>query len=301
MRALRLTPFLLAAAACGPSFPPRSVVFDTRVLAIVAEPLEAGMAQPVTLTAFRAGPLGGRIESERWSFCPFSIGSSAGYACAVPECELGIPLPQPALREAYGPSSPLTATPGELARQCLALLSGSGAIPPDVPTDPASFPDTVEVLFRYTATATGGPEREAVQRIPLWTKSDPPAANRAPVISSVSIGGLAMLPHGGTDPRLEAVPLDVQVQLTPESAEKYVEGDRELVEQLVVSFYSTAGRFDYDRANGPAASVQLKPEEIAPGTTAAQVWAVARDLRGGQAVVGPFQLTVGSQSPTPFP
>ncbi len=60
----------------------------------------------------------------------------------------------------------------------------------------------------------------------------------------------------------------------------------------MVSFYTTAGRFDYDWANGPDAIVTLKPEELAAGTTEAAVWVVARDLRGGQTVGGPFRVVV---------
>ena len=295
MRALHLVPLLLVVAGCGVEFTPRSVVFDTRVLAIEATPLEVGPTDSVTLTAFRVGPAGGSIESERWSFCPFSIGSSAGYACAVPECELGVPLTQPPLVTDYGFSAPLTATPKDLADQCLALLAGSGAIPPDVP---AAFPDVLEVLFRYTVKATGGPERAAVQRVPWHTKVPPTDPNLAPDIVSVRIGGATWQVDPDTavatttDPLPTLLPggtLDVLATVT--GAQNYSEGGRDLTEQLVVSFYTTAGRFDFDWANGPDASVKLKHEETA-GATSAQVWVVVRDLRGGQKVGGPMTVTV---------
>ncbi|HEX9051080.1 MAG TPA: hypothetical protein VF841_11155 [Anaeromyxobacter sp.] len=295
MRAVRLVPLLLAAAGCGKEFTPRSVVVDTRVLAIVAAPLEVGPSDSVTLTAWRVGPPGGAIASERWSFCPFSVGATAGYACAVPECEDGIPLPPPALATAYGPSNPLTASPGQLAQQCLALLSASGALPAGVP---AQLPDRVEVLFRYRVTAAGSVAREAVQRIPLYLAGAPADPNVAPGIASVAIGAptdvvWASGASTGLVPVLRSgETLDVEVLLAPGSAQTYVEGDRTLTEQLVVSFYTTAGRFDYDWANGPDAKVKLEGKDLAAGTAAATVWVVARDLRGGETVAGPIALSV---------
>ncbi len=295
MRALRLVLLVAAAAACGPSFPPRSVVFDTRVLAIEATPLAVGPTDSVTLRAFRVGPScdpPGPIVSERWSFCPFSVGSSAGYACAVPECEGSILLPEVPLVSACGFSSPVTATPGALAEQCLALLASSGAIPPGVP---GAVPERVDVLFRYTAQGTSGPPREAVQRIPLYPAGAPADPNLPPGIVSVAIGGTTWAPDGTRTGDVPVLPrggsLDVVATLDPNSAQQYGEGGRTLTEQLVVSFYGTAGRFDYDRANGPVASVKLKDEETG-GATSALVWVVARDLRGGETVGGPYDVAI---------
>ena len=58
MRPVRLVPLLLAAAGCGVEFTPRSVVEDTRVLAIVATPLELGPAQELKIGE-RAAKLAG--------------------------------------------------------------------------------------------------------------------------------------------------------------------------------------------------------------------------------------------------
>ncbi len=296
MRALRLAPLLLAAAGCGVEFTPRSVVSDLRVLAIRATPLEVGPSDAVTLDAVRVPPPGGAIADERWTFCPFSIGSTAGYACAVPQCEVEL---APSGTPSTYASAPVTATPGALAEQCLALLSGSGALPPDVPT---GLPETIDTIFRYVVRASDGSSRETVQRLPLHPAGAPADRNVAPVISSVTIGGLAVDPYGGTDPTLTSGgSLEVRVLLTPESAQTYVEAGRTLTEQLVVSFYTTDGRFDYDWANGPDASVTLKAESLS-GAAEAQVWVVARDLRGGETVGGPYRVAIAAQAgPTPFP
>jgi hypothetical protein len=201
----------------------------------------------------------------------------------VPACEVEL-APSGAPSAHF--SAPVTASPGALALDCVALLSGSGTLPSEVP-------ERVDTVFRYVVRASDGSSRETVQRLPVYPPGAPADRNVAPVISSVWIGGLEVEPYAGTDPTLPSGgSLETRVLLTPESAQTYVEGGRTLAEQLVVSFYTTAGRFDFDRANGPEATVKLKHEKIEAGTTEAQVWVVARDLRGGQAVAGPFRVIV---------
>jgi len=104
------------------------------------------------------------------------------------------------------------------------------------------------------------------------------------------------------DPRVRAygevdelnATLGFAAALDPASAEGYLDpAGRPVVESLPVSFYTTAGRFDYDRALGPDARVKLKHERIAGGTAEALLWAVARDLRGGETVAGPFAVSIG--------
>lgn len=289
MRAAPLVLVVALAAGCGADFTPRSVVADLRVLAISATPLEVGPSDSVTLTAYRLpppGPAGAVVDD--WTFCPFSIGSSAGYACAVPACETALAPSGPA-SPPYE-SAPVTFTPGALALQCLSQLSGAGTLPPGVP---GQLPEVVDTIVRYVATGSDGSRREAVQRLPLYPAGAPADANQPPAFASVSIGGVQVDPYVGPDPTLAAgATLDVRALLTPESAQTYVEGGRTLTEQLVVSFYTTAGRFDYDWANGPDASVKLKGEDLVAGTTGANVWVVARDLRGGEAVKGPYHVNV---------
>ncbi len=287
MRAALLALLLALSAGCGATFTPRSSVADLRVLAVRASPLEVGPSDPVTVDAVRLPPPGGTIADERWTFCPFSVGSTAGYACAVPACET--PLTPSGTASPYA-SAPVTFTPGALALQCLSQLSGSGALPPAVP---GQLPEVVDTIVRYVVTGSDGSRREAVQRLPLYPAGAPADANRAPSLASVSIGGAQVDPYVGPDPTLaRGGTLDVAVLLTPDSAQTYVEGGRTLTEQLVVSFYSTAGRFDYDWANGPDATVKLKGEDLVVGTAEAQVWVVARDLRGGETVGGPYRVVV---------
>ena len=273
-----------AALACGADFTPRSVVADLRVLAILASPLEAGPEDVVRVTASIVPPPAATVTATRWTFCPFSIGASVGYACAVPSCEVEL---------LSDPDGAVLASPGALARQCLAQLAAAGAAPPGIP---AQLPDQVSTVFRLVVTASDGQTREAVQPLPLYPGGAPAQRNVPPVIRSTSIGGQAVAP-GDTAPALEpGRSLPFEVALDPASAQPYTGAAGEaLTESLVVSFYTSAGRFDYDRASGPDASATLKYEQIGEGVTEAQLWAVARDLRGGETVVGPFTVPITPQ------
>ena len=75
-------------------------------------------------------------------------------------------------------------------------------------------------------------------------------------------------------------------------AEKSGNGIRIFAKYLREHGYTTAGRFDYDRASGPDARVNLDHESIPAVVNEALVYVVARDLRGGEAVAGPFRVAV---------
>lgn len=267
-------------AACTADFTPRSVLDDLRVIALVASPLEAGPSEDVGMSATTIWPPGGANQEERWTFCPLSVGASAGYACAAPQCETQLPTT----------GGGVTFNPGNLTRACAAQLAGQGPVPTDIP-------DQLVTLVRYVATFTdraGGVQtREAVQRLTLYTKADPTVRNHAPIITGVQIGGRDVL--GGAIPPTLALGqgLEVRVLVDPASAEPYVDASGTTIqESIVVSYYTTAGRFDYDRASGPDARVQLNHESIPTTVNEALVYVVARDLRGGESVMGPFRVPV---------
>jgi hypothetical protein len=272
---------LAAAAGCTADFTPRSVVDDLRVLALLATPLELGPGERVALRAVTVTPPGGAVASERWTFCPFSVGAQAGYACAVPSCETEL---------APAADGSVSADPTALAQACLAGLAAGGGLPA---TLPSALPATVEVVFRYVATAATGQVREAVQLVPLHTAGPPASPNHPPVLLGVEIGGQAVAAGDTGPPLASGAELEVRAIVDPASAETYQDSaGQSLRESLVTSFYTSAGRFDFDRANGPDARVKLKREQVAAGTTEAELWVVARDLRGGQAVAGPFHVPI---------
>jgi hypothetical protein len=284
-------------------FVPASVVENLRILALVADPpeLRPGTTS-VTVTAITAmpptsaDPLGATPATQDWSFCPLSAGAASGYACAVPHDRF------PACEQVHLASgSSVTLDPLALVTACVASLGGSlPASPPG-----SALPDQVEVLVRYAATYTTTlgvtTTRTAVQRIPLWLRVPPPGAdpvNRPPVISEVIIGGSTAVEGAvsGTVPR--GASLAITAAIDPASVDTYHDAvGSQLTESVVVSFFTTAGRFSVERGLDPLAATELQaidlpPAAVPPVPLAALVWVVARDLRGGEAVKGPYQVNI---------
>jgi hypothetical protein len=91
-------------------------------------------------------------------------------------------------------------------------------------------------------------------------------------------------------------PLSVVARVDPATIEDYPTGERIATEAFNLTFFTTAGRFDFDAASAtrdqPSGGVKLKFEEIPATTRDALLWVVVRDLRGGEAVAGPYRVGV---------
>jgi hypothetical protein len=291
---------LAACAGCAADFLPESLVADLRILAVVADPPELGPRPgctpsptdscygTVALSVTAVLPTG-TAAPVAWTFCPFSAGSQAGYACAVPD----VPVCQPSL--VPDTAGVVHADPVLLAAQCLAAIQQGGGLPGGVP---ALLPERAEVLFRARAT-DGAQVREAVYRLGIWRDGPPllpdgsrQALNRNPAILRVRVGA-AVLP-AAAPPIPRGSKVEVCADLDPALVDPYLDaaGGR-AVEQQVISFFATAGRFDFDRANGPSGCVKLEAKDLPAGQVDALLWVVARDLRGGAAVQGPWPLVFG--------
>ena len=288
MKKTHLAALTLLAAACSGDLPPRSVLQDLRVLALLATPLEAGPSDSVSVRAVTFVPGGGTTSAsltETWSFCPFTIGATASDLCAVPQCETPLTPVNGAVTE----------NPGTRAQDCLTRFRSAGAVLPA--GLPAQVPPRLEVLFRYVASAPGFESREAVLRVPLYPGGVPAAPNAAPKVTALAFGGEALDP--GLPPPTGSVgtvpkggQLEVRVVLDPLSVQQYQDSSgRTVSEQLFVSFYTTDGRFDFDRGVGLDENVNLKDDKVANRAVPANVYAVAHDDRGGATVLGPYTVS----------
>jgi hypothetical protein len=267
---------LLAATGCTNDFAPQSDLTGLRVLALVADPLELGPGDPVSILPVDYLPPGSAVAARRWTFCPLSAGSVSAYACAVPQCEVDLPA---------SPDGSVTANPTELIVQCLG--AGGGTIP-------ATVPDQILTVFRYRVTIDGAPPRDAVLQIPQWTRTPPPDPNLPPVISGVEIGGVPAQVGVPTPPLPVNGNLAVRLLVDPASVQTYVDAAGVTqTETMTGYFYSTAGRFTDGVTTGVDTAVNLEGTNLLPGQTTAEVWVVALDLRGGQAVAGPFTVPIG--------
>jgi len=302
---------LAGLAGCAEDFPPASVVEDQRILALLADPPELDgrvAGATTTVTAVEAAPPAPFVPDatlvRRWSFCPFTLGASTAYRCAVPACETAL---TPA-----GDGS-VTIEPRDLAEQCLADFGAT--FPPEV-LGGGALPATVEVVVRYRLVRPGATPagdvvvREAVQRIPVWTTAPTSPLNRAPTFDpSLLRIGTATTPATCTDPASPGTPacpaiatlrpgldLPIEVGVTSGSFDQFTASDRTLTETLTVSLFTSAGRFKDDRGNvtpgARSTGTVLQHDKVPAGTTSALLWTVVRDLRGGEAVAGPWLVAV---------
>jgi hypothetical protein len=275
-RFLSILAFGFFLGGCGDDFLPPSYLDDLRVLALVPDPVEVGPTDEVTLMPYVYLPEEDTLVDETWTFCPFSLGPTSGYQCAVPACETEL-FPEP--------DGSIRATPGALAFECVSQLSG-GESPEGVPSE---IPEQVDVYFNYQARSSSGQTRDAVFKQVLWTQGPPPAPNGSPVFESLEVGDQTVSQGETADPVAENGEVEFRVRIDPDSLDSYVdEADRSRTEEVILSFYTSAGRFEFGRLAGVDVSLKWEAKELEPGQTLAEVYVVARDLRGGQAVFGPL-------------
>jgi hypothetical protein len=264
----------LASAGCMDDFSPQSDLLGLRVLALVADPLELAPGQPVTIRPEEYVPAGDTDVVRRWTFCPLTAGSVSAYACAVPQCEVDLPTTD----------GTVTVNPTQIIQAC---LGWTGTTPP------AQVPDVIQPVFRYRVTTSTG-SREAVLQLPQWTRGPPPDPNLPPVIQGVEIGGVRWAPGAVLPPLPVNGTLPVRLLIDPASVQTYVDAAGvEQTETMTGYFYTTAGTFSNGITTGVDTTVDLEGTNVTAGQAPAQLWVVALDLRGGQAVAGPIAVTIG--------
>lgn len=266
----------LLSAGCTNDFSPQGDLLGLRVLALVASPLELAPGEAVTVRPQDYVPAGSTIVSQRWTFCPVSAGSVTAYACAVPQCEVEL---TPA------PDGSVTANPTVIIGSCLGAAGG---------TLPASVPDQLLTVFRYRIATDLGETRDAVLQVPQWTRQPPPDPNLPPVILGVEIGGLPAVVGVPTPPLPVDGTLPVRLLIDPASVQTFVDAAGvSQTETMTGYFYTNGGTIPDGITSGTDTTTNLEGTGFLPGQTSAQVWVVALDLRGGQAVAGPFTVPFG--------
>ena len=268
------------AAGCAGDFYPASYLNDLRVIAIGSDPVEAGPGETVRLMPVRYLPPGETITSERWSFCPVSAGPSGGFACAVPQCETAM---------TPGADGAVTADPSALALACFEALGGAAP-----KAAGGAAPANLTVDFRYAVTSSAGLTRDTVLQYTLWLARPPEPRNRNPVIAAVNVGedfvrdGEVAMPVKAGDSRV------VHVSVDPTTLDAYTDDTGAArTEDPIVSYFTTAGRFDSDRSSGAESSVTWTAEKLEAGQDQAAFYIVVRDGRGGLAVGGPYLVPIG--------
>jgi virulence-associated protein VagC len=275
---------------CGKEFDPVTLLNSPRVLAMVMEPVEVSLGQSVEVQRTLFVPEGATIVSEDWTFCPITLGPYTSYECLVPECEVSL--------EPTADGDRVIVDPLSLSLDCFKVLSeqepdnGSGTKESES-IDSDNKPEFIEMIFRYHVELDTGAERTSIARVKVYTEELPELVNTNPIIEDVQ------LPDGTSQP-IEGVEIlspveretEIRVKIAPDSVDDFVNNSDETVpEEPFISFFSTAGTFDSERLVGTdvVATWSLDASEDADS---AEIWIVARDGRGGQAVAGPYRITV---------
>jgi len=238
------------------------------------------------------------VVLERWTFCPISLGAELGYQCVLEACNVELTSSE------VGGS--VTFSPGAQAIACITALSElQGGSEPEGSVDAnEGLPDVVNTVLSYDIVSDEDTTLTTVLEIPLWLGEAPTERNVPPALVSVSINGELLSPSGGvvTAPRLEDIELSVVVDES--SLQPYVDNvGRDRVEEALVSFYATKGRFEVERRIGVDVTntlsfysenqageleLLLPPEGLTDTDTSMTVYVVIRDGRGGQSVAGPY-------------
>ena len=183
----------------------------------------------------------------------------------------------------------VTARPHDRLVACLAASGGD----PSSGNDLSGLPESIDSVFRLRVESSDGGAREAVVRFPVWLNAIPAVRNASPRILSVQAGGEAPAADGSWPVVVAGQAVPLRVVVDPASAETYTDDSgAERTEDILVSWYATAGRFADDRTEGLDSANTWTLREQDAGVTEVRFWMVARDLRGGQTVAGPYRIPV---------
>ncbi len=271
----------LLLTGCAAEFAPPSFLAsdEARLLAVELSPLDAQPGETVTATPRVFVPAASATPAVTWRFCPITAGARAGYACLLPACETSL-APEPDGRVTFDPTA--------LALACVEALGGAGGS-----AAPTALPEVVEMILMLEIEGRPGLVQTSVARLPYYPGGAPTPRNRAPVIAAIEIGGVAASTVTPAAPVAVDGAVTWSVRTDPASLDAYADAlDRPRTEEPIVSYYSTAGRFESDRSSGVDTGNVLEAIELAPADREATTYLVVRDGRGGQAVAGPFSIPI---------
>ena len=318
----------LGFSGCSEETDPAQYLQNLRIIAAEVTPLELGPQTPVELRAFVHIPEGDTLIEESWSFCPVSLGAFGNFECIAPSCEFcvyhageaesgteDICAPDTcdancseqvdeegatgncdaAQDTAWRPT--LSIQPADYFLSCFSDLGGSSSAATSGLTDSDSIPESIEILFRYTARTDSGEKRQALVRVPFWTSESPEAINQPPQAAKVSVNG-SELSCGDVLPAVEeGEELIFKIEVEESSLDLIANADQdgERKEDIFASYFTTAGRFDKSVTDGLVMESSWEARRLEEGQNEAAIHIVLRDERGGQQVLGPYRVPIKGQ------
>ena len=134
----------------------------------------------------------------------------------------------------------------------------------------------METIFRYTVSNPAGNSVDSIARVPLWIAGPAENPNKAITIKQVEING-AITSSVATPILVDALDsISIKVDLD--------EAMIETEDDPLISFFATEGRFEAERVLGTTATNELNIKDTS--VTEVEIYVVARDGRGSQAVFG---------------
>jgi len=241
---LRRAALVLVLAACGQAFPPISQIDKLRLLGVRAEPAQLRPGDTTTLTTLVADPKGGgRAVTIAWARCdpPGQLANLLACEDARNVTPLGV-----------GPTIAVRAPDDWLAT---------------APGGPADE----RFLFVFLVVAAGDEQVVAFKKISVTSKAEP--LNRNPVLR-----GAGASKDGGTVTSVRhSFVVRLVADVDPASHEKYLEDGVEQTEEMMVSWFATAGSMDLSRTFDVYENAWQTPAD----PQRVQLWVVVRDQRDG--------------------
>jgi hypothetical protein len=242
--------------------PPVTFVAGLRVLGVKADPPEVAAGATTSVEAL-AVDTDGASPAAAWSAClrPPLPGETVNPDCVT---ATSAPYLQP-----VGSGLTITATMPQLTAAALGEPDASGGV-------------YLPLVAQVTAPASAS--LSAVYRLRLLGTA-PPNAN--PTIATVTLlhagGAMTALDPAAPTTVSTGASLSLGVTFAPGSAETYTAADgRTTTETLTTSWFCTAGDFSVEKTSDTQPQTVLHLDQrLPPAGTPIDLWAVARDERGG--------------------
>ena len=295
---------LLGCAGCSSDWAPETLIEGLRVIGVRADPAEIKPGESATLTALLLDPSRpGKPNTVLWVGCdpdPFNLGRSA---CSDP-----VALQDPSALVASAQLPPGVRFIG--FNDSATYVTSKALFSVLASDDPRRQSGTVgQVLAIALGVETQGiPSQEEIAALLAKVKtkevqsvitlfririSEAPARNSNPQISDFKVAGEVQF----LDAHVQLMPAErvtVEVDAPDSSFEPFVlqtpTGREEKVEQLTSAWYSTSGRFNYERIALRGALKGIftapgsrdNPTDLVPINRQGTFHVVMRDTRGGQ-------------------
>ncbi len=314
----RALPFLaLTLAACNGQFKPETLVDALRVLSVTTEPPEVAPGESATLEILQLDPSRPTGKTTVvWVGCepdPIDFNRSA--------CNDTSALLQPTAFATFPPGVRVLGFGNRAGYASASTLFDALAPEDPVRSNGTSGPVLGVVIGEFVKPTSsdaelrelfGRIERQEVQTVMALTRvtvSQKANKNHNPKLEALEVDGAA-LPQNAKLQLRAGSKVTLVPRATDDSRETYSvllpSGPSERSESLVVSWYSTAGRFDQARVDVTSGAQTTfitpgsseVPDDPVPDKRTGTLWLVLRDGRGGQhAQTVPF--FVCDDSPTP--